>query len=159
MCIRDSTRDNNREANSRWSCQGDGLDSSDDDEGCWIDYYFDEPQDIIRVRIAFHQGTSRTRTLDVYDNGDFHSTITSSGTTNGYQNFLLNTDETYNIRLRLNNFSSNSDVWLSLTEVRPVFSRALCVDTFCVLIRFVNVRTKCHQEETRLTLAFEYYIT
>ena len=124
-CIPENTRDNDIEANSRWSCQGDDLDSADGDEGCWIDYYFDDPQDIVRMRIAFHKGCENVRTLDVYVNDSYHSTITSNGYTVEYQNFLLNTDETDKIRLRLENYDSNSDVWLSLTEVRPESSPIL----------------------------------
>ncbi|CAN0476352.1 unnamed protein product, partial [Scytosiphon promiscuus] len=86
-CIPENTRDGSRSSNSRWSCKGDILD--DDDEGCWIEYYFDEPQDIEEVRIAFHRGTENTRTLNVYDNGWYHSQIESSGETNGYQTFDL----------------------------------------------------------------------
>ena len=116
-CMPENTRDNSRDANSRWSCQGDSLDD-DDNNGCWLDYYFDEPQDIVRMRIAFHKGDENTRSLDVYEDGNYHSTITSSGSTLGYQNFLLDTDETNRIRLRLDDYSNNGDVWLSITEVR-----------------------------------------
>ena len=116
-CTPENTRDNNLDANSRWSCQGDSLDD-DDINGCWLDYYFDEPQDIVRMRIAFHKGNENTRSLDVYEDGHYHSTITSSGSTLGYQNFLLDTDKTNRIRLRLDRYSTNTDVWLSITEVR-----------------------------------------
>ncbi|CAN0416624.1 unnamed protein product, partial [Laminaria digitata] len=116
-CIPDNTRDNDLDANSRWSCQANSLDSSDDDEGCWIDYDFDEPQDIVRIRIAFHKGDQNPTWLDVYDNGDYHSTIESSGSTLEYQNFFLNTDETDTIRLQLGNFDGSDDTWLSITEV------------------------------------------
>lgn len=68
--------------------------------------------------MAFHKGDEDTRTLDVYDNGNYHSTITSSGTTLGYQDFDLFTDETEDIKLCLNDPRWNSDVWLSITEVR-----------------------------------------
>ena len=61
----------------------------------------------------------------MYVNDSYHSTITSNGYTVEYQNFLLNTDETDKIRLRLENYDSNSDVWLSLTEVRPESSPIL----------------------------------
>ena len=109
-CVPENTRDGSRAANSRWSCQGDG---------CCITYSFKVPQDIIRVRIAFYKGDQRIRTLDVYENGDYHSSITSGGVTSGFQNFLLNTDETEYIKLCLDD---DGDDWLSITEV---CSRAL----------------------------------
>ena len=70
------------------------------------------------MRIAFHKGDENTRTLDVFNNGDKHSTITSSGSTLGYQSFDLYTDETKDIKLCLADPKWNTDVWLSITEVR-----------------------------------------
>ena len=104
-CVPENTRDRSRAANSRWSCEGDD---------CCITYSFEEPQDIVSMRIAFHLGNERTRTLDVYDNGDHHSEITSSGNTLGYETFYLNTDETEDLKLCLD---GDDDEWLSITEV------------------------------------------
>lgn len=70
------------------------------------------------MQIAFHKGDERTRTLDVFDNGDYRSTIASSGSTLGYQSFDLSTDETEDIKLCLEDPNMNKDVWLSITEVR-----------------------------------------
>ena len=117
-CVPYNTRDDDLSANSRWSCQGGILDSSDDDKGCCITYSFEEPQDIVRMQIAFHKGDERVRTLDVFDNGDYHSTIGSSGSTLGYQSFDLSTDETEDIELCLEDPEMSTDVWLSITEVR-----------------------------------------
>ena len=115
-CIPENTRDESRSSNSRWSCKGDILD--DDDEGCWIEYYFDEPQDIVEVRISFfYKGTENSRTLNVYDNGGYHSQVESSGSTHGYQTFYLNTDETAELKLELDDWSSNRGMWISITEV------------------------------------------
>ncbi|CAN0537357.1 unnamed protein product, partial [Scytosiphon promiscuus] len=69
-CTPENTRDTSLDANSRWSCKGDLVEGNG---GCCIDYSFEEPQDIVSLDIAFHRGTDRTRTLDVYENGDFHS--------------------------------------------------------------------------------------
>ena len=68
------------------------------------------------MKIAFHNGTVRTRLLNVYDNGDFHSQIESSGLTNGFQEFALNSDETAVITLCLDDSMSDAE-WLSITEV------------------------------------------
>ena len=104
-CLPENTRDGSRAANSRWSCQGDG---------CCITYTFEEPQDIVKLRIAFHLGDERIRTLDVYDNGEYDSEITSSGDTLYYETFYLNTDETEELKLCLDD---DGDDWLSITEV------------------------------------------
>ncbi|CAM9135087.1 unnamed protein product, partial [Laminaria digitata] len=117
-CVPDNTRDGSRSDNSRWSCQGDIPYSSDEGEGCCITYSFEEPQDIVRMRIAFHKGDENTRTLYVVDNGSYHSTITSSGSTLGFQNFNIDTDETEEIMLCLGDPLWYTDTWLSITEVR-----------------------------------------
>ncbi|CAN0058241.1 unnamed protein product, partial [Laminaria digitata] len=109
----ENTRD--RDINSRWSCKGDIITGSG---GCWIEYYLDEPQDIVEVQLAFYKGTSRTRTLNVYENSQFHSQIQSSGTTNGYQTFELDTDETSVLRFYLDDWENNPTMWLSIKEVR-----------------------------------------
>ena len=118
-CVPSNTRDNDLWESSRWSCQGDILNSYAKDDGCCITYSFEEPQDIVWLCIAFHNGDENTRTLEVFNNGDKHSTITSSGSTLGYQYFPLYTDETKEIKLCLDDPKWNTDVWLSITEVRP----------------------------------------
>ena len=115
-CIPENTRDNVREPNSRWSCRGDDLQSSDGEDGCWIDCRFDDLQDIGRMPIAFHEDV---KTLGVYKDKSYHGTIESNGCATGYQNFFIYTDETSKISLCLADYDSNSDVWLSLIEVRP----------------------------------------
>ena len=55
----------------------------------------------------------------MFENGDKHRTITSSGSTPEYQYFGLYTDETKEIMLCLEDPKRNTDVWLSITEVRP----------------------------------------
>ena len=114
-CIPENNRDKSLSNNSRWSCKGDVIDGHD--EGCSIEYYFDEPQDIVTIRIAFYEGTKRTRTLNVFDKGAYHSQIQSSGETDRYQTFYLDIDNTEELRLYLDDWESNSDVWLSLKEV------------------------------------------
>lgn len=111
-CIPHSTRDQN--IRTRWSCKGDLLYN---DEGCWIKYTFEEPQDLEIMKIAFYRGKDNTRTLNVYTDGRYHSKITSSGNTNGYQKFDLYTDETSELMLYLDDYESDSDVWLSIAEV------------------------------------------
>ena len=113
-CIPENTRDGSRASNSRWSCKGDILDN---DKGCWIKYSFHEPQDLENIRIAFYEGDENTRKLKVYTNGKYYGKIKSSGKTNGFQTFDLDTDETSELKLYLDNYKSNSDVWLSITEV------------------------------------------
>lgn len=113
-CIPENTLDQSTNAYSRWSCKGDLV---EDGGGCWIRYHFEDPTDLVEMRIAFYRGTEGIRTLNVYSNGDYHSTIQSSGNTNGYQSFDLGTDETESILLRLDDYESNPHEWLSITEV------------------------------------------
>ena len=69
------------------------------------------------MQIAFYHGKDNTRTLKVYSNGKYHSKIKSNGKTTQYQTFDLDTNETSELKLYLNDYKSNSDVWLSITEV------------------------------------------
>lgn len=113
-CLPENTRDGNRGANSRWSCQGllvTGV------GGCRIEYNFEDPQDIVKVRIAFHKGDENVRTLNVIVDGSFHSQITSSGETDGFQGFALNTKQTSKVVLRLADHASRPEEWLGITEV------------------------------------------
>ena len=110
-CKPENTRDRSRAVNSRWSCKGDL-----EDENCKITYRFDEPQDIVKMRIAFHKGNENERDLKIKLNGRTHSTIESSGNTLWYQTFELDTDETEKLSLEAVNL--DGDEWISITEVR-----------------------------------------
>ena len=85
--------------------------------GCRIEYNFEEPQDIVKVRIAFHKGDENVRVLNVIVDGKFHSQITSSGETLGYQNFRLDTEQTSRIIFRLADHADKPNEWLAITEV------------------------------------------
>lgn len=113
-CTAENTRDSSLDANSRWSCRGDLVGG---DGGCCVEYSFEEPQDIVRMDIAFHRGAENVRTLDVFNNGEFLSQIESSGSTLGYQEFVVNTDETAGLSLCLADPETNTRTWLSMTEV------------------------------------------
>ena len=117
-CIPDNTRDSSRDANSRWSCVGTFITGVG---GCRIEYNFEDPQDIVKVRIAFHKGDENVRVLKVIVDGKFHSRITSSGETLGYQNFVLDTEQTSRIIFRLDDHANKLDEWLSITEVRQCY--------------------------------------
>ena len=140
-CVPYNTRDNDIWANSRWSCKGDILGSSYKNDGCCITYSFEVAQDLVSMSIAFHKGNENTRTLDVFDNGKHHSTITSSGKTLDYQYFDLYTDETKDLKLCLDDPKWYTDVWLSITEVRRGWGKGVVfrnVRTYMCPIRFTN---------------------
>lgn len=113
-CKPDNTRDGNLDYESRWSCKGDLLEG---DRGCCIEYFFEEPQDIVRLDIVFHKGTERTRVLNVYNNDEYYSQIESSGSSSDYEEFALDSDETAALALCLDDPENTGDDWLSLTEV------------------------------------------
>ncbi|CAN0410730.1 unnamed protein product, partial [Ascophyllum nodosum] len=107
-CTAANTRDG--DISTRWSCKEDLLDSN-----CQIMYTFEEPQDIVRMLIAFYKGDERTRKLNVKLNGSARSVIQSSGETDGFESFELETDETETLTLEAVNL--RGDEWISITEV------------------------------------------
>ncbi|CAM9850942.1 unnamed protein product [Ascophyllum nodosum] len=109
-CVAVNTRDSS--LSSRWSCKGDLLDG----ESCEITFNFEEPQDIVRMDIAFYKGTERTRLLEVEVNGSKNSEVESSGTTDGLENFELDTDEVETLTLK--SLGLDRDEWISITEVQ-----------------------------------------
>lgn len=79
-------------------------------------YTFEEPQDIVRVLIAFYKGDERTRGLKVKINGSSQDvTLESSGETEELQPFEFNTDETETFVLEARGLSG--DEWIAITEV------------------------------------------
>ena len=127
-CTAENTRDSNLDANSRWSCRGNLVKGRG---GCCIKYYFEEPQDIVRLNVAFHRGTENIRTLNVYNNGEFHTQIESSGATLEYQEFAVNTDETADLSLCLDDPESNTRTWLSITEVGAGSFACIAIESCC----------------------------
>lgn len=109
-CTPDLTRDQSLDVSSRWSCS-----KQLNEAQCTITYEFEEPQDIDSLRIKFHKGDERVRTLKVQDNTGFRTTITSSGTTDGYESFDVHTDETS--WMRMESLGIGSKEWISITEV------------------------------------------
>lgn len=132
-CVAENTRDNDRGASSRWSCRGTLVDG---DAGCRITYDFDDPQDIHSLRIAFYEGTEGTLTLNVRVNGNLFDTITSSGTTDVYQTFVLGTEDTTSISLNHDDFANRPHEWVSLTEVSP---RSFALFTSLCLVHWAHV--------------------
>lgn len=113
-CTVANTRDNSLDANSCWSCKSDLVGG----DGKWcVSYIFGRPQNIVRVDIAFYNGTANVRKLDVYTDGEIHTQIESSGLTLDYQEFAITTEQTDELVLCLAGWPSNLDTWLSMTEV------------------------------------------
>ena len=108
-CVPANTRDGL--LSSRWSCRERLLDGVQ----CEIIYGFDEPQAISVMRIAFYQGSERTRRLEVKINGSTNSEIESSGLTDQFEDFDLNVDKVSEISLETVGLGVNE--WISLLEV------------------------------------------
>ena len=95
---------------TRWSCKEDLLNA------CQIMYTFEEPQDVVRVLIAFYKDEDRTPKLKVKLNGSLrYKVIQSSGETGGFERFELDTEE--NETLTLEGVDLQGDKWISITEV------------------------------------------
>lgn len=109
-CTAENTRDGSTVESSRWSCK-----YSLDDSVCQITYYFEEPQDIVDLKIALYKGDERTRTIKVKLNGSTDTTIETSGETTDYETWTLNSDETASLTLEASGLGRNG--WLSITEV------------------------------------------
>ena len=108
-CEAINTRDG--DLSTRWSCKEDLLGGTN----CEITYTFEEPQDIVRVLIAFFKGDERTRELKVKVNGSDQDVIESSGETEEFETFELGTEETETLVLEA--LGLGGDDWISITEV------------------------------------------
>ena len=108
-CEAANTRDG--DFSTRWSCMEDLLDG----KNCEITYTFEEPQDIVRILIAFYKGDERTRELKVKINGSGQYVINSSGETTEFESFEINADETET--LTLEGLDLPGKGWIAITEV------------------------------------------
>ena len=68
------------------------------------------------MRVAFYKGDERTRKLKVIINNSNLVTIESSGTTDEFEVFDLNTDETKDLTIEALGLAGGE--WISLEEVR-----------------------------------------
>ncbi|CAM9542608.1 unnamed protein product [Ectocarpus sp. 13 AM-2016] len=84
------------------------------DEGpCQIEFSFADPQDIVNIHVAFWEGNGRTRTLDVYIDGELTHTHES------YADSTFNTlgvTATEASTVMLKSIDLLSDEWVSLLE-------------------------------------------
>ncbi|CAM9729785.1 unnamed protein product, partial [Pylaiella littoralis] len=109
-CKADFTRDQDQSDDSRWSCQEDLM-----DDNCEIKYEFDEPQDIVRLDVQFYKGDERSRTLKITSNDGFRQIVESSGHSQGFEEFDVDTRGSS--WLTLEGLGMDGDEWLSITEV------------------------------------------
>ena len=109
-CVAANTRDGT--TSTRWSCKVDLIDG----KNCEITFEFDDAQDIALMRIAFYKGDERTRKLKVIVNSSSLVIIESSGTTDEFEVFAVNTDETKNLTLKALGLAGEE--WISFKEVR-----------------------------------------
>ncbi|CAM9574002.1 unnamed protein product [Ectocarpus sp. 12 AP-2014] len=95
---------------SRWSCATMLV----PDEGpCQIEFSFADPQDIVNIQVAFWEGNERTRTLDVYVDGELIYTHES------YPDSTFNTlgvTATEASTVVLESIDLLSDEWIDLLE-------------------------------------------
>lgn len=114
VCIAGNTLDGNTA--TRWWCKGELIE--DGDEGCWIEYYFSEPQDIVAIEIAFSMGTYRSSKLNVYADGAYQGEIPTGGHRLVNSTFYLDTDELAKLKISLDAWESFPSMWISIAEVK-----------------------------------------
>eukprot|EP00752_Nemacystus_decipiens_P018357 g16468.t1 len=96
---------------SRWSCATTLVGGGGP---CQIEYTFAEPQDIVDIQVAFWKGDERTRTLDVYLDGELAATHESySGST--FNSLATAGNEVTTVMLESVGLLSGE--WISLLEV------------------------------------------
>lgn len=108
--------DHSIEAISRWSCKAEAW----VDETCELALVFDEPQEIMEMRMSLCKGDQRTRSVNVWVDGDLASTITSSVVTTAYETYELNESHVTTITLQAVDTRDNG--WLSVTGVSNNFA-------------------------------------
>lgn len=117
-CFPGNTRDGSTDPLSRWSCE------RVSGRSCEICFSLEgEPQDIVRLEIAFYKGDIRQRLFDVTTLDTSGKTCTyprflSTGTTLGFESWDLNSDETVKVCLQYApNPALSTNTWFSITEV------------------------------------------
>ena len=96
---------------SRWSCKADVSEV----DACELKLEFDEPQDIVQMKMALYKGDERTRSVNVWIDGVYTHTITSSGTTIDFETYDLIAPGAMTVVLQASGVEGNG--WLSITEV------------------------------------------
>lgn len=110
-CVPGNTRDGSMADMSRWACKEDIV-----GDNCVIDFEFEEPQDLVSMKIAFYKGDESKQEFKLRVNGEVVTKLESSGETDGYETFMLNTDETSS--LGLEGLGMDGDEYMSIIEVR-----------------------------------------
>ncbi|CAM9325211.1 unnamed protein product, partial [Choristocarpus tenellus] len=94
---------------SRWSC----LNANAAGSMCSITYDFMDPVDLNSILISFYLGDERVRSLDVYINGESVGIFTSSGTTAGLEEYIVNEASVSSVQLVANDLGTG---WISIKE-------------------------------------------
>eukprot|EP00752_Nemacystus_decipiens_P008614 g7693.t1 len=123
-CLPANTRDGDLEGISRWSCKRDLVEDGDE---CHIVYEFSGALDIYSMWVAFYDGDTRTRTLDVVANGVSLFDVTSGGDSENLEEFVLNAEGV--LALTLVSVGLEADDWLSVIEVEFYVSEGDAADS------------------------------
>lgn len=94
-----------------WSCSP----ALSDGETCRVTFTFEDPQDIVEMRIAFAGDNKDGHRLKVKLNGDTETTIETRGETESPETFVLLTEETRT--LALEGLDLDNDHRISVNEV------------------------------------------
>lgn len=85
---------------------------------CKLTFVFDEPRDIMEIRMALWRGDDRVRSVNVWVDGALVSTITSSGKTLKYEAYQLIAPQATTIMLQ---YDDSLTDWLRVTGVRETY--------------------------------------
>eukprot|EP00904_Undaria_pinnatifida_P003217 jgi/Undpi1/12897/HiC_scaffold_7.g02563.m1 len=111
-CTPGLTRDGETDdTESRWSCIPSIVANG---ELCEIDFMFENPQDIVEVKVAFWKGDERTRTLEATINGEVLG-LFDSYPGSVFNTFGIEGSDVYNLGLK--SVGDTAEEWISLLEV------------------------------------------
>ena len=123
-CVAENVLDDSLDPTSRWSCSG-SLSASGG--SCELTLEFEDPQDIVQISMALHRGDQRTRSVDVWVDGDPVATLVSSGRTLDFEPYELVAPQASIIMLRAAAVDDNG--WLSITEVGIKYQEYLAISS------------------------------
>ena len=112
-CFAGLAIDGSIDEQSRWSCKA----SVSLVDACELTLTLKEPQDLVEMRMSLWKGDQRIRPLNIFVDGTLVTTITSSGTTEGFETYELTALQASTVMVQADEPLPDNG-WLSIVEVR-----------------------------------------